>query len=153
MQSECLLPRMRAKANLQNNTSIYLRKRLAPAVRGRLVTFAASNNGNSPFKGSKKYGENLDDRIASGEFDDSGSTKEKLTRPLRKILAKDPLGPGMQSDSKSSNNPSFCIYNHIHIFNHIIFSQCTSLLTHIPLRSCYRLPTRPDWSAMEKNRS
>ncbi len=36
----------------------------------------------------------LDERIASGEFDDSGSTKEKMTRPLRKMLAKDPLGIG-----------------------------------------------------------
>ena len=36
----------------------------------------------------------LDERIASGEFDDSGSTKEKMTRPLRKMLAKEPLGIG-----------------------------------------------------------
>jgi len=36
----------------------------------------------------------LDDRIMSGEFTDSGSTKEKITRPIRKMLAKDPLGPG-----------------------------------------------------------
>jgi hypothetical protein len=36
----------------------------------------------------------LDERIASGEFDDSGSTKEKMTRPLRKLLAKEPLGIG-----------------------------------------------------------
>ena len=53
----------------------------------------ASADGSGSDKG-KKYGDNLDDRIASGEFDDSGSTKEKLTRPLRKMLAKDPLGPG-----------------------------------------------------------
>lgn len=36
----------------------------------------------------------LDERIASGEFDDSGSTKEKMTRPIRKALAKEPLGIG-----------------------------------------------------------
>ena len=36
----------------------------------------------------------LDARIASGEFDDSGSTKEKMTRPIRKALAKEPLGLG-----------------------------------------------------------
>ena len=36
----------------------------------------------------------LDDRIMSGEFDDSGSTKEQLTRPLRKLLAKDQFGLG-----------------------------------------------------------
>jgi hypothetical protein len=34
-------------------------------------------------------GENLDSRIASGEFSDSGSTKEQMTRPLRKALAQD----------------------------------------------------------------
>lgn len=59
-----------------------------------------NDNGNKsgfPFAAKKKLGENLDDRIASGEFDDSGSTKEKLTRPLRKVLAKDPLGIGMWS--------------------------------------------------------
>lgn len=44
--------------------------------------------------GKKKSEGSLDDRIASGEFDDSGSTKEKMTRPLRKALAKDPLGVG-----------------------------------------------------------
>lgn len=33
-------------------------------------------------------------RIASGEFTDAGSTKERLTRPIRRALAKDPVGPG-----------------------------------------------------------
>ena len=59
--------------------------------RGDPLVVSAAGDGSD--KG-KKYGENLDDRIASGEFDDSGSTKEKMTRPLRKMLAKDPLGPG-----------------------------------------------------------
>ena len=36
----------------------------------------------------------LEERIAAGEFTDAGSTKERLTRPLRRILAKDPIGPG-----------------------------------------------------------
>jgi hypothetical protein len=36
----------------------------------------------------------LDDRILSGEFTDAGSTKDKITRPFRKALAQDPLGPG-----------------------------------------------------------
>eukprot|EP00887_Chlorella_sp_A99_P003071 scaffold9.g3071.t1 len=47
-------------------------------------------------KKKKKFqpGQNLDERIAAGEFDDSGSTKEQITRPIRKILAKDPVGPG-----------------------------------------------------------
>jgi hypothetical protein len=36
----------------------------------------------------------LDDRIAAGEFSDVGSTKERMTRPLRRILAQDPVGIG-----------------------------------------------------------
>jgi hypothetical protein len=36
----------------------------------------------------------LDDRISSGEFTDAGSTKERISRPVRKFLALDPLGPG-----------------------------------------------------------
>jgi hypothetical protein len=35
----------------------------------------------------------LDDRILSGEFTE-GSTKEQMTRPVRKILAQDPVGIG-----------------------------------------------------------
>lgn len=42
----------------------------------------------------KEFGNSLEDRIASGEFSDNGSTKEKLTRPIRKILAQDPIGAG-----------------------------------------------------------
>jgi len=46
-------------------------------------------------KGSRDTEEvSLNERIASGEFDDSGSTKEKMTRPLRKMLAKEPFGIG-----------------------------------------------------------
>lgn len=36
----------------------------------------------------------LDERISSGEFTDSGSTKERASRPVRKFLALDPVGPG-----------------------------------------------------------
>ncbi|KXZ44112.1 hypothetical protein GPECTOR_73g633 [Gonium pectorale] len=36
-------------------------------------------------------GQNLDARIESGEFTDAGSTKEKITRPLRQALAKEPI--------------------------------------------------------------
>jgi hypothetical protein len=39
-------------------------------------------------------GEDINSRILSGEFTDSGSTKEKLTRPIRKALAQDPVGIG-----------------------------------------------------------
>lgn len=44
--------------------------------------------------GNKKKGSDLDARIESGEFGDVGSTKEQLTRPIRKALANDPLGIG-----------------------------------------------------------
>lgn len=40
----------------------------------------------------------LSSRIMSGEFTDSGSTKEKLTRPVRKLLAQDPVGIGEHPD-------------------------------------------------------
>ena len=36
----------------------------------------------------------LDMRIMRGEYSDEGSTKDRLTRPLRKALVKNPLGPG-----------------------------------------------------------
>uniref|UniRef100_A0A7S0RBW3 Cytochrome P450 n=1 Tax=Chlamydomonas leiostraca TaxID=1034604 RepID=A0A7S0RBW3_9CHLO len=59
---------------------------------------AASDDDGNPlsklFKAPPKRGENLEDRIASGEFTDSGSTKEKITRPIRKALASDPTGLG-----------------------------------------------------------
>ena len=49
----------------------------------------------SPFLKPRAVPENdLAERIASGEFTDVGSTKERLTRPFRKALAKDPLGLG-----------------------------------------------------------
>lgn len=63
----------------------------------------ASQNGASPSGGSSddsafevkdKNGGSLDVRIMSGEFTDGGSTKERITRPLRKVLAKDRGGPG-----------------------------------------------------------
>lgn len=64
----------------------------------RFVVTAAAKDGDDklgkPLLGGRSFGENLEERIASGEFDDSGSTKEKITRPVRKLLAKDPLGPG-----------------------------------------------------------
>jgi beta-ring hydroxylase len=70
----------------------------APRGRARLSVSAGAGNGSGNGNGSggksTKLGENLEDRIASGEFDDSGSTKEQLLRPLRKLLAKDTLGPG-----------------------------------------------------------
>ena len=38
----------------------------------------------------------LDDRISSGEFTDAGSTKERISRPVRKFFALDPVGPGKE---------------------------------------------------------
>jgi hypothetical protein len=76
------------------------RPQLAPR-RARRAPAAAAAGGPGPRDGGPPGGDggssgarSLDERIASGEFDDSGSTKERLTRPLRRALAKDPLGPG-----------------------------------------------------------
>ena len=63
----------------------------------------ASQNGASPsgpssddsaFEVKDKSGGSLDVRIMRGEFTDDGSTKERITRPIRKVLAKDRAGPG-----------------------------------------------------------
>lgn len=70
--------------------------RHAPA-RSSPITFAhspKSTDGEQKLFGLvplPKPGQNLDARIESGEFTDAGSTKEKLTRPVRQILAKDPV--------------------------------------------------------------
>ena len=40
----------------------------------------------------------LDDRISSGEFTDAGSTKERMSRPVRKFFALDPVGPGERGE-------------------------------------------------------
>lgn len=55
---------------------------------------AAGGGEQGPDSDVRKKITSLEDRIASGEFTDAGSTKERLTRPLRRLLAKDPLGPG-----------------------------------------------------------
>jgi beta-ring hydroxylase len=67
---------------------------LARKPRSLVLAAHQPNDDKSRGFGGRKYGENLEERIASGEFDDSSSTKEKLTRPLRKLLAKDVFGPG-----------------------------------------------------------
>lgn len=41
-----------------------------------------------------RRGASLEDRIASGEFSKSKFTREKALRPVRRALAKDPIGPG-----------------------------------------------------------
>ncbi|KAL4447666.1 hypothetical protein ABPG75_004885 [Micractinium tetrahymenae] len=61
----------------------------AAARRQQLVVSAQGKGDKKPEKMSS-----LEERIASGEFTDAGSTKERLTRPLRRALAKDPVGPG-----------------------------------------------------------
>ena len=43
---------------------------------------------------AQKPQKSLDERILSGEFGDKGSTKERMSRPLRKFLASDPTGLG-----------------------------------------------------------
>ena len=82
----------------RQDQKIFTRNIVGNVHRRRLVVTAAAKDGddkaNKPLLGGRPFGENLEERIASGEFDDSGSTKEKITRPVRKMLAKDPLGPG-----------------------------------------------------------
>ena len=56
---------------------------------GRRVVAHANEDGSN-----KIDADSLAERIASGQYTDSGSTKEKITRPLRQALAKDPLGLG-----------------------------------------------------------
>eukprot|EP00879_Flechtneria_rotunda_P004614 GHRR01004870.1.p1 GENE.GHRR01004870.1~~GHRR01004870.1.p1 ORF type:complete len:511 (+),score=151.20 GHRR01004870.1:254-1786(+) len=64
-----------------------------PATRQTAIPASGNGlNGNGPQQGQKAG--SLDERILSGEFTDSGSTKERLTRPIRKFLAKDPVGVG-----------------------------------------------------------
>ena len=36
----------------------------------------------------------LDARIRAGAYTDAGSTKDRLSRPLRRALVKDQIGPG-----------------------------------------------------------
>ena len=92
------VPPPRASVSSFNNVVLPSRTLQAPRGRARLSVSAGAGNGSGNGNGSggksTKLGENLEDRIASGEFDDSGSTKEQLLRPLRKLLAKDTLGPG-----------------------------------------------------------
>ena len=59
---------------------------------GASISGRSSND--SAFEAMDKNGGSLDTRIMSGEFTDDGSTKERLTRPIRKVLAKDRGGPG-----------------------------------------------------------
>ena len=66
---------------------------MAPRVRAPIVTrtmpIVRAADEEEP-----KATSSLDDRIAAGEFSDVGSTKERMTRPLRRILAQDPVGIG-----------------------------------------------------------
>lgn len=59
--------------------------------------FIASVGNGSVDNEDQKKADDLSERILSGEFTDSGSTKEKLTRPVRKLLAQDPVGIGEQA--------------------------------------------------------
>jgi hypothetical protein len=60
-----------------------------------VIAKAADSDSKQPIISlGKPKGQDLDERISSGEFTDYGSTKEKLTRPVRKVLAQDPVGIG-----------------------------------------------------------
>lgn len=61
------------------------------ASNGTRTGLISSNNGVV----LDRKGGSLEDRISSGEFSrNQGSFKEKASRPVRQVLAKDPLGPG-----------------------------------------------------------
>ncbi len=54
-----------------------------------------------------------------------GSTKERLTRPLRKILAQDPIGPGVLCVPPACSCPLPACLLHL---------QCRRAACHVPLR-------------------
>jgi len=56
-------------------------------ARRGLVVHALNSSSDDEGGVSRKAGASLDERIASGEFTDAGSTKEQLTRPVRKALS------------------------------------------------------------------
>ncbi|KAF8056787.1 CYP97A3 [Scenedesmus sp. PABB004] len=70
----------------------------APPRRGRarIAPCAAPRDDERPADAEEDAAaaDELSARILSGEFTDAGSTKEKLTRPVRKFLAQDPVGVG-----------------------------------------------------------
>ena len=73
----------------------------SPDTRGNSTSNGASNGINKGLISSNngvvldRKGGSLEDRISSGEFSrNQGSFKEKASRPVRQMLAKDPLGPG-----------------------------------------------------------
>jgi beta-ring hydroxylase len=69
-----------------------------PARSRQAVVVRAQEEGPSFLQGLfRPRGQDLASRIESGEFTDSGSTKEKITRPVRRALANDPTGLGKQS--------------------------------------------------------
>lgn len=63
-------------------------------IRSRQHVVAAAVPEDDSTKAQQQDGDDINSRILSGEFTDSGSTKEKLTRPIRKALAQDPVGIG-----------------------------------------------------------
>ena len=85
------------RTHLSRSAAARLTRRHTAKRRRLCVSAAAKKPQRSKDTPSKSNGGELGDlgeRILSGEFTDEGSTKERLTRPLRKILAKDPIGPG-----------------------------------------------------------
>lgn len=65
---------------------------------GQSVGLISSNNGVL----LDRKGGSLEDRIASGEFSKNKFTREKALRPVRRALAKDPIGPGKLGECAAS---------------------------------------------------
>lgn len=69
----------------------------------------AGRNAVTPELGGKSGRSSLEERISSGEFGAiGGSKKERITRPVRQLLAKDPIGPGLSPGPSPSPRPSHC---------------------------------------------
>ena len=83
--------------------SLPSRSNATQGARRRVKATAAASSETEPSPSPRRLVElvgalpadaSLDERISSGEFTDAGSTKERASRPVRKFLAKDPVGPG-----------------------------------------------------------
>eukprot|EP00882_Tetradesmus_deserticola_P010948 GHRQ01011581.1.p1 GENE.GHRQ01011581.1~~GHRQ01011581.1.p1 ORF type:complete len:120 (+),score=16.80 GHRQ01011581.1:879-1238(+) len=84
------------------------------SLRPRNYVVTAAGNGSVDIEEDQKKGDDLSERILSGEFTDSGSTKEKLTRPVRKLLAQDPVGVGERAGWVLTSRVTQQAHTHAH---------------------------------------
>ena len=67
--------------------------RARPAARGAA---GASRQAAARASKGESSDSDLSSRIASGQYSVKGSKKERIVRPARKLLSKDPVGPGAE---------------------------------------------------------